>query len=99
MSTITYSEHTEPQLGTTNRVIRGIIGAGALVAIFSSPGLTAGWLFALALVNCYASLTAILGIDFVEAMASVTRKQDEQRPAEVVELPRRGEEVEYRQAA
>ncbi len=98
MSTITYSEQSEVNLGVANRAIRGIIGAGALLAIFSVPGLTAGWLFTLALVNCYASLTAILGFDFVGATVSVIGRQ-EQHQAEVVELPRRSEEVEYRKAA
>lgn len=98
MNTITHSEQSEIDLGVANRVIRGIIGAGALLAIFSMPGLTAGWLFTLTLVNCYASLTAILGFDFVGAVASVTSRQ-EQRQAEVFELPRRSEEVEYKKAA
>lgn len=97
MSTTVYSQHSDMTLGPVSRTIRGVIGAGALAAIFFAPGLTAGWLFTLALVNCYASLTAILGIDFVQAMAAVTRT--EQRQAEIVELPRRSEQVEYRKAA
>jgi hypothetical protein len=93
------SHQTQVELGTTNRTIRGLIGAGALVAIFSVPGLTAGWLFTLALVNAYASMTAILGFDFVGATITVISSQH-QREGEVVEMPRRrSEEQEYKKAA
>jgi hypothetical protein len=93
------SHQTQVELGSVNRAIRGLIGAGALLAIVSVPGLTAGWLFTLALVNAYSSMTAILGIDFVGATITVISSQ-RQRQGEVVEMPRRrSEEQEYKKAA
>lgn len=96
-------------LSTPHRALRGVIGAGTLLAIFLLPGLTAGWLFALALVHCYASLTAILGFDFVDAVIAIigdwaVEQPEPPRPAvesaQVIELPRRvSDKVEYRKAA
>ncbi len=97
------------ELSTLHRALRGAVGAGALMAIFFIPELTAGALFTLALVNCYASLTAILGFDFVGAMITVIGGRSVEQPepprpaielAQIIELPRRvNEEVEYRKAA
>jgi hypothetical protein len=115
MDAITETGHPEFRLGNTNRLMRGSIGAAALAAIFFTPGLTAGSLFILALVNFYASMTAILGFDFVGATITIIGGQrdvqpEPPRPAveqqlrivrkQPVEPPARpAEEVEYRKAA
>ena len=52
-------------LGTTRRCVRGVIGAAAITAILLVPGLNESWLFVLAIVGAYESLTAILDADLV----------------------------------
>jgi hypothetical protein len=80
MDTFTETGVPEFRLGAANRLVRGGIGAAALLAIFFTPGLTAGWLFILAFVNFYASMTAILGFDFVGATITVIAGEREEHP-------------------
>lgn len=92
--------YTGIELSTTSRAVRGIIGAGSLMAIFfmpSAPGLTAGWLFGLAVINSYASMTAILGFDFIEATVRVIGEGREEQPVSAQRQP--VEVDEYREAA
>jgi uncharacterized membrane protein len=56
------------ELGNIRRYIRGVIGAAALFAILLVPGLSAGWLFVLAIIGAYESMTAILNADLVYAV-------------------------------
>lgn len=52
-------------LGTARRCIRGIVGAAALLAVLLIPSLSEAWLFALAVIGGYQSLTAILNADLI----------------------------------
>jgi hypothetical protein len=46
-----------------DRVGRGFIGATALGTVLMAPDLNTGWLFALAMIGAYTSLTALLNAD------------------------------------
>ncbi|MEJ2553728.1 MAG: hypothetical protein P8164_08615 [Gammaproteobacteria bacterium] len=61
------NQHAIPDwtLGTTRRCVRGAIGAAAITAILLVPGLNEAWLFLLAMIGAYESLTAILDADLV----------------------------------
>ena len=73
------------ELGTARRCIRGVIGAGAILVLLLVPGLNTGWLFVLAIIGAYESMTAILNADLVygvvnlvaSSVAGVNRKQTE----------------------
>jgi len=77
------------ELGTTRRFIRGVIGAGAILALLLVPGLNTGWLFVLAIIGAYESMTAILNADLVygvvyvlaNAAVGINRKQIEKARA------------------
>lgn len=60
-------EYTIPDLalGGARRCIRGIIGGVAIAAILLLPGLNEAWLFLLAMIGAYESLTAILDADLI----------------------------------
>jgi hypothetical protein len=53
------------ELGNARRCMRGIIGAAAILALLLIPGLNEGWLFLLAIIGAYESMTAILNADLV----------------------------------
>lgn len=65
-------EHAVPnwELGTARRWLRGSIGAASLFAILLVPHLSAAWLFVLAMIGAYQSLTAILNADLIYAVVS-----------------------------
>jgi hypothetical protein len=65
-------EHSIPnwELGAARRWLRGIIGAASLFAILLIPNLSAAWLFVLAMIGGYQSLTAILNADLIYAVVS-----------------------------
>jgi hypothetical protein len=52
-------------LGNARRCVRGAVGAAALLAILLIPSLSATWLFVLAMIGAYQSLTAILNADLI----------------------------------
>jgi uncharacterized membrane protein len=51
------------ELGNTRRYVRGIIGTAALMAVLLIPSLSEGWLFLLAMIGAYESMTAIVNTD------------------------------------
>jgi len=53
------------ELGNARRCMRGIVGVVAILALLLVPGLNTGWLFVLAIIGAYESMTAILNADLV----------------------------------
>ena len=93
---------TSVELPASGRALRGVIGAGALLMLFfasPAPDLTAAWVFGLAMVGFYASMTAALGFDFVEAAVKVIDEDCMEQAAETEGLPQQTEIDGYRKAA
>lgn len=67
------SGHAIPNwvLGSVRRCVRGTIGAAALLGVLLIPSLSEGWLFVLAMIGGYESLTAILDADLVYGMLNL----------------------------
>ena len=53
------------ELGNARRCMRGIVGAVAILVLLLVPGLNPGWLFVLAIIGAYESITAMLNADLV----------------------------------
>jgi hypothetical protein len=69
------------ELGNARRCMRGIVGAVAIMALLLVPGLNPGWLFVLAIIGAYESMTAILNADLVYGVfyLAVSAVQGERR--------------------
>jgi len=59
------------ELGNARRCLRGIVGTSAILALLLVPGLNPGWLFVLAIIGAYESMTAILNADLVYGVLSL----------------------------
>ena len=89
------------KLGNTNRVVRAIIGVGTILSALMIPGLSEGWLFALAMIGFYASQTAILNTDLVYAFFAPSDRKEQTHESTSQKDEQYAEEVqfEFKQAA
>ena len=62
------------KLGNTNRVVRAVIGVGTILSALMIPGLSEGWLFALAMIGFYDLPLDYLST-FTDNIKSVTADQ------------------------
>ncbi len=89
-------------VGTAERVVRGVVGMGLLEAVLLVPALSPAMIALFSMVALYAVFTAIIGVDPFYAISRVVQRRGEAVKASVTAIPSHSETAatrHYKKAA